>query len=155
LIDGARDASKDQSKGDLPVSTQGLQQYQTGAVQTASPGQLVVMLYDGFLRFAAQAQDALERDDIGSAAVPLTKAQAIITELRVSLDMSQGVIASNLASLYIYVTERLSEGRIKKDPSQIVEARKVMADLREAWVKIAATPKPVSTAPRVGVNLAG
>jgi flagellar secretion chaperone FliS len=137
------------------VSTQGLQQYQARSVQTASPGQLVVMLYDGFLRFAGQAQDALERDDIGSAAVPLTKAQAIITELRVSLDMSQGVIATNLASLYIYVTERLTEGRIKKDPAEIVEARKVMADLREAWAEIANTPKPVSTTPRVGVNLAG
>lgn len=137
------------------MSTQGLQQYQNRSAQTASPGQLVVMLYDGFLRFGAQAQDALERGDVGSAAVPLTKAQAIITELRVSLDMSQGVIASNLASLYIYVTERLTEGRLKKEPAEIVEARKVMAELREAWAQIASTPKPVSATPRVGVNLAG
>lgn len=137
------------------MSTQGLQQYQARTVQTASPGQLVVMLYDGFLRFAGQAQDALERDDIGAAATPLTKSQAIITELRVSLDMSQGVIAANLASLYNYVTERLTEGRLKKDPAEIAEARKVMADLREVWAEIAGTPKPVSTTPRVGVNLAG
>lgn len=137
------------------MSTQGLQQYQNRSVQTASPGQLVVMLYDGFLRFAGQAQDALERADIGAAAVPLTKAQAIITELRVSLDMSQGVIATNLAALYVYVTERLTEGRVKKDPAPIVEARSMMGELREAWAEIASTPKPASTTPRVGVNLAG
>lgn len=113
------------------------------------------MLYDGFLRFAGQAQDALECDDIGGAATPLTKAQNIVTELSVSLDMSQGVIAGNLASLYTYVTERLTEGRLKKDPSEVVEARKVMGELREAWAQIANTTKPVSTSPRVGVNLAG
>jgi flagellar protein FliS len=138
------------------VTTQGLDQYQARTIQTASPGQLVVMLYDGFLRFAGQAQEALDRGDIAAAATPLTKAQAIVTELRVTLDMSQGVIAENLASLYAYVTDRLTDGRLKKSPDEVEEARRVMSELRSAWAQIAGTPKPVTTAPRaLGVNLAG
>lgn len=138
------------------MTTQGLEQYQARTIQTASPGQLVVMLYDGFLRFAGQAQEALDRGDIAAAATPLTKAQAIVTELRVTLDMSQGVIAQNLASLYNYVTERLTDGRLKKSSGEVEEARRMMAELRSAWVQIANTPKPATTAPRaLGVNLAG
>jgi flagellar protein FliS len=139
------------------VTTQGLGQYQARQAQTASPGQLVVMLYDGFLRFAGQAEDALGRGDIAGAAAPLTKAQAIVNELRVTLDMSQGVIAQNLASLYVYVTERLTAGRLGKAPTEVAAARTVMSELRSAWAEIANTPKPVSAtqARSPGVNLAG
>ncbi|MEW6582099.1 MAG: flagellar export chaperone FliS [Actinomycetota bacterium] len=142
------------------MSTQGLEQYQARTIQTASPGQLVVMLYDGFLRFAGQAQEALERGDLVQAANRLTRAQDIVQELRVTLDMSQGVIAQNLASLYLYVTERLTQARLRKAPGEVEEARRLMADLRGVWAQIAATPKPAATtgtaAPAyVGVNLAG
>ena len=138
------------------MTTQGLEQYQSRAIQTASPGQLVVMLYDGFLRFAAQAQDALARGDLASAASRLTRAQDIVDELRVSLDMGQGEIAGSLASLYRYVTERLTDARLAKDPDQVAEARALMAELRSAWAQIAHVPRPESRAAlRAGVDLAG
>jgi flagellar protein FliS len=139
------------------VTTQGLEQYQSRAIQTASPGQLVVMLYDGFLRFAAQAQDALARGDIASAASRLTRAQDIVDELRLTLDLNQGEIAGNLAALYAYVTERLTGARLAKDPGQVAEARRVMGELRSAWAQIAHVPRPASsrTPLRAGVNLAG
>jgi flagellar secretion chaperone FliS len=141
------------------VSTQGLEQYQARTIQTANPGQLVVMLYDGFLRFAGQAQDALGRGDLALAANRMTRAQDIVHELRITLDMDQGEIAENLASLYLYVTERLTAARLNKDVDQLGEARKVMADLRSAWAQIASTPKPAATPGHVpvhaGVNLAG
>ena len=138
------------------MSQQGLQAYQARSAQTASPGQLVVMLYDGFLRFAAQAREAL-RDDVGTAGNRLTRAQDIVTELRASLDMTQGPIAENLASIYEYVTERLTEARLRKDTTQIDEAYRLMADLRGAWAQIANTPRPrvQQSRPVVGVNLAG
>lgn len=134
-----------------------VRQYANHAARTATPGQLVVMLYDGFLRFSAQARAALERGDVGEAGTRLTKAQAIVTELRVSLDMTQGAIAQNLASIYDYVGERLTAARLGRDIGQIDEAVRHMAELRSAWVQIAATPKPVSgrSGPVVGVNLAG
>lgn len=133
-------------------------QYTSHTAQTATPGQLVVMLYDGFLRFAAQASAAFERGDLGEAGIRLTRAQAIVTELRVTLDMTQGPIAQNLASIYDYVGERLTAGRLSQDTAQIDEAVRHMSDLRSAWVQIAATARPAGggrSGPVVGVNLAG
>lgn len=134
-----------------------LRQYTNFSAQTATPGQLVVMLYDGFLRFSGQARAALERGDMGETGLKLTRAQAICTELRVSLDMTQGPIAQNLASIYEYVGERLTAARLERDPAQIDEAVRCMADLRSAWVQIASTPRPAAarSGPAVGVNLAG
>jgi flagellar protein FliS len=134
-----------------------LRQYTNHSAQTATPGQLVVMLYDGFLRFAAQGKAAMERGDIGEAAQRLTRAQDIVTELRVSLDMTQGPVAQNLASIYEYVGERLTASRLTRDSEEVAEAVRCMADLRSAWAQIASTPRPANTErrPSVGVDLAG
>jgi len=134
-----------------------LRQYTNHTAQTATPGQLVVMLYDGFLRFSAQAKAAFERGDVGEAGNRLTRAQAIVTELRVTLDMTQGPIAQNLASIYDYVGERLTSGRLSQDTAPIDEAMRHMQELRSAWVQIAATARPASLrrGPVTGVNLAG
>jgi len=139
----------------LPLTE--LRQYTNHSAQTATPGQLVVMLYDGFLRFCAQGKAAFGRDDVGAAGARLTRAQDIVTELRVTLDMTQGQIAANLASVYEYVGERLTAARLSKDVAEIDEAVRCMADLRSAWVQIAGTTRPASDrrGPAVGVNLAG
>jgi flagellar protein FliS len=131
--------------------------YTNHTAQTASPGQLVVMLYEGFLRFSAQARAALERSDLGEAGMKLTRAQDIVTELRVSLDMTQGAIATNLASIYEYVGERLTGARLGRSVAELDEAVRCMADLREAWVRIAASARPATprSRPAVGVDLAG
>ncbi len=137
--------------------TTGLRQYTNHSAQTATPGQLVVMLYDGFLRFAAQGQAALASGEIEEAGKKLTRAQDIVTELRVTLDMTQGIIAENLASIYTYVSERLTAARLNRDPDEIDHAVRCMSDLRIAWVQIASVARPATTrtGPVVGVNLAG
>ncbi|MEQ9094319.1 MAG: flagellar export chaperone FliS [Miltoncostaeaceae bacterium] len=133
-----------------------LRQYTDKQAQTATPGRLVVMLYDGFLRFAAQAKAAFERGDTGEAGLRLTRAQDIVTELRVSLDMTRGEIPENLAAIYEYVTERLTAARIGRDTGAIDESVRHMRELRDAWVSIANTPRPAAAGrPVVGVNLAG
>lgn len=135
-----------------------LRQYTNHSTQTATPGQLVVMLYDGFLRFAAQAKAAIERGDMGEAGQKLTRAQDIVTELRVSLDMTQGQVAQNLASIYDYVGERLVAARLSRQADEISEAMRCMGDLRSAWAQIANTPRPAraeNSRPSVGVDLAG
>ena len=133
-----------------------LRQYANHSAQTATPGQLVVMLYDGFLRFAAQARAAIERGDAGEVGTRLTRAQAIVTELRVTLDMTQGPIAENLASIYAYVGERLTAARLSQDAAEIDEAVRHMSELRAAWVQIAGTARPAAErrGPVVGVDLA-
>jgi len=114
------------------------------------------MLYDGFLRFAAQARAAIERGDAGEVGTRLTRAQAIVTELRVTLDMTQGPIAENLASIYAYVGERLTAARLSQDAAEIDEAVRHMSELRAAWVQIAGTARPAAErrGPVVGVDLA-
>ena len=77
---------------DVPLTE--LRQYTAHTAQTATPGQLVVMLYDGFLRFCAQGRAAFEAGDVGTSGNRFTRAQDIVTELRVTLDMTQGEIAA-------------------------------------------------------------
>lgn len=134
-----------------------LRQYTAHTAQTATPGQLVVMLYDGFLRFCAQGRAAFDEGDVGASGNRFTRAQDIVTELRVTLDMTQGEIATNLASLYEYVGEKLTAARLRKDMAEIDEAVRVMTGLRDAWVRIAGTQRPATDrrGPVVGVNLAG
>lgn len=135
-----------------------LRQYTNHSAQTATPGQLVVMLYDGFARFAGQGRAAMERGDVGEAAQKLNRAQDIVTELRVSLDMTQGQVSQNLASIYEYVGDRLTAARLTRDGEEITEAMRCMGDLRSAWAQIAGTPRPAraeNSRPSVGVDLAG
>lgn len=134
-----------------------LRQYTNHSAQTATPGQLIVMLYDGFLRFAAQGRAALERGDLGEAGHRLTRAQDIVTELRLSLDMSHGEIPRNLAALYEYVGESLTSARLTRETAHVTEAMRCMSDLRSAWAQIASTPRPANTSegPVRGVNLVG
>ncbi len=108
---------------------------------------------DDFHEFAA----AFEAGDIGTSASRFTRAQDIVTELRVTLDMTQGEIAVNLASLYEYVGERLTAARLNKDMAEVGEAVRVMSDLRSAWAQIASRQRPATErrGPVVGVNLAG
>ena len=135
-----------------------LRQYTDHSARTATPGQLVVMLYDGFLRFAGQGKAAMERGNLSETANKLTRAQDIVTELRVTLDMTQGQVAQNLASIYDYVSERLTAARLGRETAEIDEAVRCMADLRSAWAQIANTPRPAraeNSRPSVGVDLAG
>lgn len=132
-------------------------QYTTRAIQTASPGQLVVMLYDGMIRFMGQSKAAMERGAMGEAGLKMSRAQAIVTELRCTLDMTQGDISSNLAAIYDWVSEEMTGARLESDPARVGRLVDMIADLREAWAQIASTPKPVveQHRPVVGVNLAG
>ena len=134
-----------------------LRQYTAHTAQTATPGQLVVMLYDGFLRFCAQGRAAFEAGDVGGPGNRVTRAKEIVTEGRDTLDMTQGKMPPTLASLYEYVGEKLTAGRLQKDMAEIDEAVRVMTDLRAAWVQIAGTQRPATDrrGPVVGVNLAG
>ncbi|MFN8109633.1 MAG: flagellar export chaperone FliS [Thermoleophilia bacterium] len=132
-------------------------QYTARAIQTASPGQLVVMLYDGMIRFLGQSKAAMERGERGEAGLKMSRAQAIVTELRCSLDMTQGSISDNLASIYDWVSEELMGARLENDPARVGRVSDMMTDLRGAWAQIAATEKPTAerSRPVVGVNLAG
>ena len=116
--------------------------YRTNAVLTASPGQLVLMLYDGILTALAKAKDALERpeNDIRRLEVinqQLLKAQAIISELQGGLNFEAGGdVAKTLNRVYDYYNRRLFEANMRKQVGPVVEVEKMIGELRSGWAEM-------------------
>jgi flagellar secretion chaperone FliS len=107
--------------------------YRESAVLTASPEQLVVMLYDGARRFLFQAATAMRSDNVELAHTKLRRAEAIIQHLRDTLDMDQGEVAARLQSIYLFCNRHLNEARVKRDPAKIEQVSGLLGELREAW----------------------
>lgn len=120
----------------------GARAYQAQSILTASPGQLVLLMYDGALRFMAQARVAFATpaDDprrIQNINTALLRAQAIITELRANLDMNAGgEIATNLDRLYDYYLRRLHEANLRKDEAPVAEVEGLVRTLRDGWAEM-------------------
>ena len=113
-------------------------QYLQTQVQSRTPLELVVMLYDGAIRWADAAHDAMRAEDIRARRQALSKLMAIIGELQSTLDMERGgQIAEDLDRLYSWATSRLMDAVVARDDRPIREVRGVLASLREAWQTIA------------------
>ncbi len=108
--------------------------YRQSSVQTSNPAQLVIMLYDGAIRFARTAIEGLTQKDHEKVSLNLGKAQTIISELMSTLDRSYD-ISKNLFALYEYTNYLLVEANIHKDTTKVEEAVGYLADLRETWVQ--------------------
>ena len=111
--------------------------YLQQSVLTASPGQLVVMLYDGACRFLTQAAYAMRDGDRARSHQRLSRAEAIIDELLVTLDMEAGEISTQLQAIYVFCRRQLTDARIDDDADRIQWVHDQLADLREAWAEIA------------------
>ena len=111
------------------------QQYQEANIESASQGKLLLMLYDGAIRFLMQAQQAAEQQRWSDAHKFNLRAQDIITELIVSLNYEAGDVAKNLYQLYDYYNWRLVQANIKRDVEGVKEVMKHLRTLREAWVE--------------------
>lgn len=111
------------------------QSYQTNAVQTASPGELTLMLYNGCLKFIAQAKKAIEEKDIEARNTNLLKAQKIIQELMVTLNMEYEV-AKSMMTMYDYIYRRLVEANIKSDMSILEEVEGYVKEFRDTWKQV-------------------
>ena len=96
------------------------QSYQQNAVNTASPGELTLMLYNGCLKFIHLAKKAISENNIGERNTNLIKAQKIIQELMVTLNMDVPV-SKDLMALYDYLLRRLIEANTTNDVSILVE----------------------------------
>jgi flagellar protein FliS len=108
--------------------------YRTNAVETASPEQLTLMCYDGALRFMRRAAKAMDDGDLADASYATGRAQAIVNELNITLDMEAGgEIASNLRSIYLFVNRHMSEGVATGNSLKLRESMNLIGDLRGAW----------------------
>ncbi len=115
-------------------------QYKETKIATANQGKLIVMLYDGaikFLNIAMENLDSAKTYDVANTNI--IKAQDIITELLLSLNMKEGgEISGNLFNLYLYFKKQLLEANIKKDRELLKPVLDNLKTLRDAWDKISA-----------------
>lgn len=103
-------------------------------VMTASPAKLVQMLYEKAVEVLKEAENLLADKKFVEFNEKVTRAQDIITELNLSLDIEKGgTIAQNLRALYNYMFQRLVEGNVKKDVEKIKEVRGMLEELLEVW----------------------
>ena len=108
--------------------------YRRQQVMTATPEALTLMLYNGCLKFMTEGIDALGQKNFEQANTSLQKAQNIISEFRLTLNMEYE-ISHQLFPLYNYVYDRLVEGNMKSDVKQIEEAKSIVTELRDAWMQ--------------------
>lgn len=111
----------------------GFQQYSKAQAETAPPEDLVIMLYNGAIRFLNRAKVDLDSHNLEGVHKNLVKAQDIVSELMITLDMDTGEIAHNLFRLYEYMHYRLVESNCKKESEGIDEVLGLLHDLLPAW----------------------
>jgi len=122
----------------VSVPTQARAAYQQSSVLTATPGQLVVMLYDGARRFLFQASSAMREGEVTVAHQRLRRAEDILSELLATLDHERGGdIASHLQGIYVFCLAELNKARVEQDADKIDWVHRQLSELREAWAQIA------------------
>ena len=115
----------------------GIAAYQNAAVTTQSRGRLIVLLYDGAIKFMKLAIKELEANNYEAKGRYIAKAQDIINELNAVLDMNAGgEIATNLRKLYCFMNNRLAEANAKRSAQMIREVITMMEELSESWKAI-------------------
>jgi flagellar protein FliS len=107
--------------------------YRKTQIETATSGQLVVLLYQGAVRFLSLALTALEEGNIEMAHKSLVKAQDIVLELRATLNPEAGDIAQKLDALYDYMLRRLVEANFRKEGGPVREVLAYLQELLPAW----------------------
>jgi flagellar protein FliS len=128
------------------ANVRGADVYRRTEVQSSSPMELVVMLYDGAIKFTLEAREAIARKDVRARTTAVSRALAIIAELQNTLNMKEGGdVARELDRLYPYMSMRLLEVTAKADQKAAEDVLKILRTLRDGWSQIAAGG---ATAPR-------
>lgn len=105
-------------------------------VEGATKGKLVLLLYDGAIKFMRISTKAIEESDVPGAHNNIMKAQNIIYELMSTLNMDAGEISKNLMKLYDFMIWQLIEANKDKDRAKVENVIKLMTSLREAWKEV-------------------
>jgi flagellar secretion chaperone FliS len=119
---------------------------QNTQITQADPAQLIVLLYNGALSRIAQGQQFHKEKNLVQAGLAISKAQAIVGELRQVLDLdSGGEIAKNLDRLYAYLHELMAKAMLVSRIEPLNEAAKLLTELRGAWDEVATLVMPIFT----------
>ena len=118
----------------------GIASYQENSVTTQSKGRLIVLLYEGAIKFMKLAIKELEAGNYEAKGKHLNRAREIISELNAVLDMQAGgELSGNLRKLYMFMQQRLSDANIKRDPQIIRDVITIMEELNQGWKAISTT----------------
>lgn len=109
--------------------------YENNSVTTAAPGELTLMLYNGCIKFIKQAKRAIEEKNFEAKNTNIQKAQNIISELMVTLNMDIPV-AEQMMQMYDYMNRRLIEANIKNDPKLLDEVESYVVEFRDTWKEV-------------------
>ena len=133
--------------------------YKRAGISTATQGELLLMLYDGAIKFLNIVLNNIgDFRNYGQASENIAKVQDILTELMVALDFEKGgEVAKNLMGIYVYLKRRLVEANINKDKEPIEESIKILSELRDAWIEAIEKTNDVSEIKRkpIGINIKG
>lgn len=122
----------------IPTMARGAEAYYQTHVQSRSPLELVVMLYDGALRFCDQAATAMDAGDMPAKAAAMSRAFAILAELQNTLNVKDGGdVALQLDALYAHMNDRLVDANIQRSSAPIREVMRLLTPLRDAWAQVA------------------
>jgi len=114
-----------------------INQYKRTEVATADQGKLILMMYDGAIKFVEIAKNKLRENDMAGKGIYISKAQGIISELMASLNMEGGgEIALSLEKLYAFMNRQLRIANVNKDIKPLDSVAKILGVLREGWVEI-------------------
>ena len=145
----------------MPIN-RGYAAYQNTNIKTASQGKLVVLLYEAAVKNLKNAESLIDEENkikpsnMEKFGKFLQKAQAIITELQVSLDMEKGgEIAKNLMSLYIYFNQELISVNIKHDKTKLEYIEQQMSELLKAWKEASASASQTPVQHTQALNIEG
>lgn len=112
------------------------QKYKATSIQSASREKLLLMMYEGAIKFVKLGIVAAEQKKIADRGMNIGRAYDIILELNNTLDHNVGGdIAKNLEQLYMYLTDQLTQANITGDPQYLKNCLKILETLYEGWVK--------------------
>lgn len=117
-------------------------QYQKTQVTTASREKVLLMLYEGAIRFTKHAHAAMKQGKIAEKGKYISKATAILSELMATLDFKAGgQLAIDLENLYVFMIDKLIEGNIKNDPDCLANVEQLLLTLFDAWKDVVENPR--------------
>jgi flagellar protein FliS len=135
------------------MNAYGSEIYRQTQVTTVDKGRLIIILYEGAIKFIREAMKAQENGDIPAKATSINRALDIIAELNQSLNMQEGgEIASNLRRIYKFWNEHLLKAKVSRDGHGLSDVEGMMVSLAQAWQVVCQDPEAAKAAPRETVS---
>ena len=136
------------------MNNKAAQAYLQTNVSTTDQGQLLLMLYDGALRFLQQAREKMLEKDYAAKGILISKVIDIVNELSNTLNMERGgTLAENLNNLYFLCTTRLLQANLKMNVEQLDSVATILSGLRSAYAQIINTPEAQQAAQQIATKM--